>query len=433
MCEKQKFFFIAGNPVLHSMSPVLFSAHCKDIGRKYLYTRALCADVFDVELLLRNGFSGCNITAPLKEEVLKTGFAKSLQVEQTKAANTIWKNEAEFFLENTDIDGVQTALSRHCKFLPGQKAVVAGIGGAGRAAVFALKQMGFEVSIANRSIDKAQFWAEQFACNYTSLSSSESSIVEAHVFVNTIGNNFEFFDGLHNQLVVLDADYKNNVLKDECERRGATYISGLHWLISQAVPSYMHFTSSSVSEEVLHAAIQNRPQMNTSNVFLIGMMKTGKSTLAPLLANRLGYDFVDTDNLVEQLAGKTVNEIFESEGEEEFRSYEKQVMKKLSGFSKMVVATGGGFVLDDENKEFILNNGIGICLFASPKILASRLDCESRPLLSGYMDEEKRLKELLHRRFSDYLLGSHLIVPAEGKDSESLSQLIYTELFPYIL
>jgi shikimate kinase len=194
----------------------------------------------------------------------------------------------------------------------------------------------------------------------------------------------------------------------------------------------MHLTSSSVSENVLIEAIQNRQKINTSNIFLSGMMKTGKSTLAPLLAQRLGYDFVDTDSLVEQLAGKTVNEIFESEGEVEFRSYEKQVMKKLSGFTKMVVATGGGVVLDDENKELIRNNGLGICLFASPKVLASRLDCESRPLLSGFINEEKRLKELLHRRFSDYLLGSQIVVPVDGKHPESLSQLIYNELLPYI-
>jgi shikimate dehydrogenase len=432
MCEKQKFFFIAGNPVLHSMSPVLFSAHCADAARNYIYARALCSEVSDIELLLNNGFFGGNVTAPLKEEVLKTGFAKSLQVEQTKAANTIWRNEGEFFLENTDIDGVQTALNRHCKVLSGQKAVVAGIGGAARAAVFALKQMGLDVNIANRSVDKAQFWAEQFACSFSPLSSSEASIAEAQVFVNTIGSNYVFFDGLHNQLTVLDADYNNNVLKDECEKRGATYISGLQWLIYQAIPAYMHLTSSSVSENVLIEAIQNRPKINTSNIFLSGMMKTGKSTLAPLLAQRLGYDFVDTDSLVEQLAGKTVNEIFESEGEVEFRSYEKQVMEKLSGFTKMVVATGGGVVLDDENKELIRNNGLGICLFASPKVLASRLDCESRPLLSGFINEEKRLKELLHRRFSDYLLGSQIVVPVDGKHPESLSQLIYNELLPYI-
>jgi len=427
MSMHRKYFFIAGNPVLHSMSPELFAAHVADISSGHLYTSALCADAADIKLLLDNGFSGCNITAPLKEEVLKLGFAKSQSVEKICAANTIWRSGDEFFLENTDIEGVDMALTRNMDVVRGQKAVVAGIGGAGRAAVVALQQLGLDVTIVNRSVDNAQYWAELLACNFASFTASEETLSYAQVFVSTIGNNFPFLDAIHKDLVVLDADYKNTALKEACKENGATYISGLQWLVFQAIPSFMYFLGSMVSEDVIAAAADNKTELQLSSIFLTGMMKTGKTTSGRLLAQKLEYDFADTDLLVEQLAGKTVDEIFKNQGEEIFRTYEKQVMDRLAGSKRMVIATGGGVVSDEQNRKIIRESGLGICLFASPSELASRGNGVKRPLLS-VDNEELCLKQLLNSRFSDYLNCSQLVVPVERKDAEKVADIIYSEL-----
>jgi shikimate dehydrogenase len=87
MPENTKYFFIAGNPVLHSKSPQLFDAFAKDGGLRYSYVKALCKNAADIKLLLDNGFSGGNITAPLKEEVLKLAFDRSQVVQRINAAN----------------------------------------------------------------------------------------------------------------------------------------------------------------------------------------------------------------------------------------------------------------------------------------------------------------------------------------------------------
>ena len=85
------------------------------------------------------------------------------------------------------------------------------------------------------------------------------------------------------------------------------------------------------------------------NVFLIGMMGAGKTTVGGLLASELGYGFCDTDALIEQIAGKTINEIFAEDGEETFRQLETQVLSELSAYQQLIVATGGGIVLKPQN------------------------------------------------------------------------------------
>ncbi len=424
----QKSFFIAGNPVLHSISPELFAAHVEDINSQHLYTRALCSCAADVKLLLDNGFSGCNITAPLKEEVLSMDFPRSQIVEKIKATNMIMNSDGCLVFDNTDIEGVQTTIKRLVPSGVGQNAVVAGAGGAGRAAIVALQQLGFDVSLVNRTEHKAQYWAKQLSCRHTPFQETKDALLQAQVFVNTIGSNFHFQDGIHRGLTVLDADYKNSALHDVCQHKGARFVSGLQWLVYQAMPAFMHFSSSAVSEDVIVAAASKKRNLNLSALFLTGMMKTGKSTIARLLAGLLEYDYADTDEMVQQLAGKSIEKIFADDGEQVFRNYEMQVMQRFSGAKKIVVATGGGSVISEQNRKIIKDKGIGIWLFASPKELKARKSNAIRPLLHNESEEEKRLQELLNIRFNDYLCSSQLLVPVEAKSPEQLAHLIFNEL-----
>lgn len=113
------------------------------------------------------------------------------------------------------------------------------------------------------------------------------------------------------------------------------------------------------------------------NIILIGFMGTGKSSLGRRLARRLGYKFIDTDSAIEKVTGKTVAQIFRKDGEIRFRSEEKLQVRKLSGQSGLVVATGGGTVLDQENVDLLKQNGIFICLRADPEIILQRVKTKS--------------------------------------------------------
>jgi shikimate kinase len=118
------------------------------------------------------------------------------------------------------------------------------------------------------------------------------------------------------------------------------------------------------------------------NVYLIGLMGSGKTTTGQLLAQQLGYQFLDTDTLIEQVAGCTINEIFAQSGEAQFRDLETQVLAEVSAYKRLVIATGGGIILKPTNWSY-LHHGIIIWLNVAPEHLAERLTGDqSRPLLA---------------------------------------------------
>ncbi len=109
------------------------------------------------------------------------------------------------------------------------------------------------------------------------------------------------------------------------------------------------------------------------NVVLIGYRGSGKSTVGRLLAERLGFAFVDTDGLIEQRTGLTIREIFADQAEEGFRNLETQVILEVAGQDRQVISTGGGAVLRDENIQALRQSGKLVYLTASPDVLWARI------------------------------------------------------------
>jgi shikimate kinase len=119
------------------------------------------------------------------------------------------------------------------------------------------------------------------------------------------------------------------------------------------------------------------------NIVIIGFMATGKSTVGRRLAHRLGRAFIDTDKEIEAVTGKTVAQIFARDGAVRFRSEEALLVKKLSAREDLVIATGGGIVLDPENVRLLKESGILIALSASPDVIYQRArGKKTRPLLA---------------------------------------------------
>jgi len=139
-----------------------------------------------------------------------------------------------------------------------------------------------------------------------------------------------------------------------------------------------------------------------NNIYLVGFMGSGKSTVGRELARFLGRQFVDMDNLIEKKLGLTVNEIFATQGEEFFRAEEKKIALTLAGTTNKVVATGGGTLLDLEVAEALKKSGLVICLFAGKDNLLERLKrTDKRPALSGG-DIDEKVNNLLKRRAEIY-------------------------------
>ena len=157
------------------------------------------------------------------------------------------------------------------------------------------------------------------------------------------------------------------------------------------------------------------------NIYLIGMMGTGKSTLGKTLSKNMQKPFIDLDSEIEKTGGNSVSEIFDRDGEERFREMETEQLKQYSG---SVVACGGGIVLKLENRHFIKENGIAILLTASMGELSQRLsDSDNRPLLANDITEEALTKLWLERQL-DYLNTDDFTIETGGKNPEELSEEI---------
>ena len=141
-----------------------------------------------------------------------------------------------------------------------------------------------------------------------------------------------------------------------------------------------------------------RQRLGGRSLYLVGMMGSGKTSTGRPLAEKLGYGFVDADAVIEQVAGCTISEIFERDGEEEFRSLETQVMRSISERHSLVVATGGGVVTRTENWG-MMHQGIVIWLDVERRQLLQRLqnDSTQRPLLMTG-DPAETLDEILKQR-----------------------------------
>jgi shikimate kinase len=139
--------------------------------------------------------------------------------------------------------------------------------------------------------------------------------------------------------------------------------------------------------------------MTKRNIVLVGFMGTGKTTAGRQLAQRLGLEFVDMDKVIEERQGRVIATIFAEQGEPHFRALERALVRELAARDGLVVATGGGVVLDPGNVTDFSRSGLVVCLQASPGTVMKRVSGEThRPLLEGDEKARRIVKLLSDRR-----------------------------------
>lgn len=145
------------------------------------------------------------------------------------------------------------------------------------------------------------------------------------------------------------------------------------------------------------------------NIVLIGFMGTGKTTIATQLANRLNMRYVSTDSLIEKREKRTINEIFTKSGEDYFRDVESDVVREISGMDGLVIDTGGGVVIREENLANLKSTGIVICLTADEDTIMERTKkYKHRPLLN-VEDPKLKIRTLIAKRAPLYAKCEHSI------------------------
>lgn len=170
----------------------------------------------------------------------------------------------------------------------------------------------------------------------------------------------------------------------------------------------------------------------SKRIYLTGFMASGKSTIGPILANTLGYASVDLDHVIETHSGKTISEIFRTDGEEKFRLLEGEALREVSSCSQYVISLGGGTIFQQNNIDIILATGILVYLKASSGQLVRRLRNKvDRPILRGPEGERltdstlrQRIEELLASRSSTYAKADLIIDTDHSTVGKTVDEIV---------
>ena len=344
---------------------------------------------------LKDGdFTGINVTIPYKKDVIPYLDALSPAAQKIGSVNTIVRRaDGSLFGHNSDYFGFVSLVKHSGIAVEGKKVLVLGSGGTSNMVVTALKDLGAAPVVISRSGEN----------NYGNLHlhSDASVIVNAtpvgmypNTGVSPIDlNRFPKLDG------VLDVIYnpaKTQLLLD-AEKLGIPHENGLWMLVAQAKEAAEYFTGKKLPDsciEKIHGILSRQMK----NVVLIGMPGCGKSTIGNLLARKLGRKFVDADEEIIQLAGKSIPEIFAQDGEEIFREWETMALEHLGKQSGLVIATGGGCVTRQRNYPALHQNGSIVWLERDLSLLPT----DGRPLSqSNRLEEMYAVRKPLYEAFAD--------------------------------
>ncbi|WP_330204348.1 shikimate kinase [Cyanobacterium sp. Dongsha4] len=163
------------------------------------------------------------------------------------------------------------------------------------------------------------------------------------------------------------------------------------------------------------------------NIYLIGMMGSGKTTVGELLAKELEYRFLDTDAIISAVSEKSINQIFAEDGEDEFRQLESDVLQEVSAYLYTVIATGGGIILRQQNWSH-LRDGMVVWLNVPIDVLVQRLkDDDTRPLLKRE-ELQTKLTSLYKQRKSLYQQADITIQVEENDNPNDIVKKIIVEI-----
>ena len=389
MSDKKRCGLI-GEKLGHSFSPAI---HGKLADYEYKLYELSPEQVGP--FLEKKEYDGLNVTIPYKKTVIPYCDELTEAARSIGSVNTIVKRPDGTLLgHNTDYDGFMWLLKNAGAQVKGKKAVVLGTGGASVTVQAALRTLGASpVVVVSRSGED----------NYENISRHS----DAKILVNAtpVGMypktgvspvDLDTFTALEGVFDVVYNPAKTQLLL-EAEKRGIPCANGLGMLVAQAKAACERFTGKPIDDEKVYT-IKAEMERNTRNLMLIGMPGSGKSTVGAALAESLGRKLVDVDERIVELAGCSIPEIFEKEGEEGFRRIEHQALCQVSKESGLVIATGGGVVTRPENMDPMRQNSLIVWLLRDTALLPR----DGRPLSqTNSLTEMFKVREPLYRAAAD--------------------------------
>lgn len=376
---------LLGETLGHSFSPQI---HACLGDYEYKLFEVAPEDLGD--FLCSGSFEGLNVTIPYKKAVMPYLAEISENAKAIGSVNTITVlPNGTLRGDNTDYDGFLYLVRRSGIAVNGKKALVLGTGGASLPVKKVLSDLGAReiISISRTGENNYQNLEKHF---------------DADLIVNTtpVGmypNNLQAplsLDGFSHLSGVLDIVYnpqKTQLILD-AEQRGIPAFSGLTMLVAQAKRAAELFLNTNIDDRK-NDEIYETLSRQMKNIVLVGMPGCGKSTVGKALAKRLSRPFFDADQEIVKRAGKSIPEIFQTEGEAGFRKIETEVLFDLCRQSGAVIATGGGAVTVPQNHDILRQNSLVVFLNRDIAVLPTN----GRPL-----SEQNDLHEMFRQRLPLY-------------------------------
>ena len=399
---------LIGEKVGHSYSKLIHNALCD-----YNYELMSIPQTEIEAFLSSRDFVGLNVTIPYKKTVIPHCDILTDAARQIGSVNTlVMQPDGRLLGDNTDYAGfLHLARKRGITFAD-KKVLVLGNGGTSLTVRTAVKNSGArEVVIVSRTGE----------VNYQNVyEHSDTDVIVNTTPVGMYPNNGESVVTLSrfkNLSGVIDVIYNPlaTALLLEARELGLPCGGGLSMVVAQAKYAAERFSNRSIDDEQIKA-VEEMLRKQLTNLVLVGMPGSGKTTLAAMCAKALGREVVEIDDLIVKKAGMTVPEIFAQRGESGFRALEAETIAEVGKQTGLVISTGGGAVLRAENVAALKQNGLIACLERPLELLAT----EGRPLSTGL----DALKKMWEARQPYYHKCSDFIVPNSGSIADAEAAIL---------
>ncbi len=459
MDGKTGVYGIIGNPIEHSMSPLMQNFYMERTGKNLAYVpfrveKEQLGDALKGALALH--ICGMNVTVPHKQEVMKYLAELDEDAAAIGAVNTLVYTEKGYKGYNTDGAGFKRALLNAGIPIEGRDCILLGAGGAAKAVAYILAKEGAaSIYVLNRSREKA----EQLASYVNGLMGrpimhplalTELSAIPAKkkgylaVQSTSVGmypkteeaviESSDFYELIHTGVDVVYTPAHTRFM-ELVEQAGGRAINGLDMLLYQGIIAYELWNPDAeidreTTDQARDMILEYLQRKQGKKLVLIGFMGAGKTTAAQAYAKAYGLPLIDTDVEIEKKAGMAIADIFKQQGEEAFRRIETQVLEELiEKKGAAVISVGGGLPMGVQNRPLLRQLGKVVYLDVSAETVLQRIgsDVSDRPMLCG-CDVKERIGGLLTERRPVYQELSHVSVDVNGRTVSQIVEEIHDRM-----
>ena len=404
-------FGLIGEKLSHSYSALVH----REFGYEY---RLKELKLNELKSFVRSGeFDAFNVTIPYKKEILAYLDRLDPLAESLQSVNTVVSENGLLKGYNTDYRGMEYTLKRANISLRGKKVMVLGSGGTSSMVCALAKDSGArDIKVVSRTgrVDYT---------NYHILHKDAEIIINTTPVGMFPDNGKSIIDLTLLPAIegVVEVIYNplRTALAMQAEHRGIRTAKGLRLLVAQAKYARDLFFNEWINDDIIENVFL-KLKKNISNLVLIGMPSSGKSTKGRLLASRTNRKFVDTDRLITEHMGKSIEEIFYTEGEEYFRTLESKIIADLGQATGQVIATGGGAVLKAENRDALRQNGL--IIYVKRKL--ENLESRGRPLSKDITALKKmyEVRKPIYESFANITVSEENIEECVNQIEEKINE-----------